>query len=147
MAGTGANDQMVGSTAEHPASIVRVLAVVEDHPDMRILLRMLLRPERGFELLAEASSAAEALDVISADAGPGVIVLDQSLEGPVTGLEVAPLLKERAPEARIVLFSAHDLASEAAASPAIDRFVRKDRIGQLPDVLRELAGGAPTPGH
>ena len=117
---------------------VRVLAIVEDHPDMRALLHVLLRPAEGFEVLAEASSAAEALEIVRAEDGVGVIVLDQGLEGPMTGLEVAPLLKEQAPEARIVLFTAYDLAYEAAANPAIDRFVRKDRIRELPEVLRSL---------
>lgn len=122
-----------------PDGLVRVLAVVEDHPDMRALLRLLLRPERGFRVHGEASSADEALEVLGTDLRPGVIVLDQSLEGPLTGLEVAPLLKAQAPNARIVLFSAHDLASEAAANPAVDRYVRKDRIAELPAVLRSLA--------
>jgi DNA-binding NarL/FixJ family response regulator len=128
--------------------VVRVLAVVEDHPDMRALLRLLLRPAQGFEVLAEASSADEALDLLCTDCGPGVIVLDQSLEGELTGLELAPLLKEQAPDARIVLFTAHDLASEAAANPAVDGFVRKDRISELPAVLRSLlAEDAPSAGH
>ena len=121
---------------------VRVLAIVEDHPDMQALLRLLLRPDRGFEVLAEAASATEALEVVDGEAGPGVIVLDQSLEGPLTGLELAPLLLEQAPDARIVLFTAHDLASEAAANPAIAKFVRKDRIAELPGVLRAIAAGA-----
>jgi hypothetical protein len=47
-----------------------------------------------------------------------------------------------------VLFTAHDLAAEVAANPAVDRFVRKDRINDLPDVLRALvAEGAAAPGH
>jgi DNA-binding NarL/FixJ family response regulator len=129
---------MTTTPAEAERVVVRVLAVVEDHPDMKALLRLLLRPERGFEVLAEASCASEALELLCTDCGPGVIVLDQSLEGPLTGLELAPLLKEQAPDARIVLFTAHDLASEAAACPAVDRFVRKDRIVDLPDVLRAL---------
>ena len=126
--------------AEDGAAIVRVVAVVEDHPDMRELLRLLLRPQRGFEIQAEAVSGTEALELIEPGTRDGVIVLDQSLEGPLTGLELAPLLKERSPNVRIVLFSAHDLASEAAASPAVDRFVRKDRIAELPGVVRSLAG-------
>lgn len=134
--------------ADDDQSVVRVLVVVEDHPDMRGLLRLLLRRERGFDVLAEASSASEALAIVTGNPGPGVIVLDQSLEGSATGLEIAPRLKEQAPEARIVLFSAHDLASEAAASPAVDRFVRKDRIADLPGVLRALvADEVTTPGH
>ena len=136
------------ATAERDPEVVRVLAVVEDHPDMRALLRLLLRPERGFEVLAEASSGDEALEVLCGDCGPGVIVLDQSLEGALTGLEVAPLLKAHAPDAHIVLFTAHDLASEAAANPAVDRFVRKDRIIDLPAVIRELLDtGTSTAGH
>lgn len=126
------------------AELIRVLAVVEDHPDMRALLRLLLRRDRGFDVLAEATSAPEALEVVRSGCGPGVIVLDQSLDGPLSGLEVAPLLKEQVPDARIVLFTAHDLASEAAANPAIDRFVRKDRIAELPGILRALAGSTST---
>jgi DNA-binding NarL/FixJ family response regulator len=123
--------------AQHP--LVRVLAVVEDHPDMQVLLRILLHRDRGFDVLAEATCGDGALAAVSPGCGPGVIVLDQDLDGDLTGLELAPRLKERAPDARIVLFTAHDLASEVAASAVIDRFVRKDQVAVLPSVLRSLA--------
>lgn len=128
------------TVADQEARAVRVVAIVEDHPDMRDLLRLLLRREKGFEVEVEARSGTEALELVVDGDEDGVIVLDQSLEGPLTGLELAPLLKERRPNVRIVLFSAFDLASEAAASPAVDGFVRKDRVSQLPAVLRSLAG-------
>ena len=109
---------------------------------MRELLRVLLSRARGFEVGAEAESATEALEILAPTDEHGVIVLDQSLAGPLTGLELAPLLKERVPNARIVLFTAHDLAAEAAACGAVDGFVRKDRITELPGVVRILAADA-----
>ena len=40
------------------------------------------------------------------------------------GLEAAPMLKEAAPHAKILLFTAFDMAHEAANEPAIDAFQR-----------------------
>ena len=118
---------------------VRIAALVEDHPDMRALVRLLLERRPGFSIDAEATTAAEAIDAVDGDPGPGVIILDQNLDGPMTGLELAPLLKDRAPQLRIVLFTAHDLEAEAARSPHVDRYLRKDRITELPDLCREVS--------
>ena len=118
----------------------RRVAIVDDQPDVRAILRLLLE-RAGLEIGYEASTAEDVLDAVT-PACDGVVVLDHNLEGPMTGLEVAPLLKERAPDVTIVLFSAHDLQAEAAAEPAIDAFVRKDRILDLPAVIAKTAAQA-----
>jgi DNA-binding NarL/FixJ family response regulator len=86
----------------------------------------------------EAASAKEALDVLDT-IEPGVIILDHGIEGDLMGLDAAPLLKAKAPNAKILLFTAFDMRREATAEPAVDEFLRKDRIGDLlPTALRLL---------
>jgi DNA-binding NarL/FixJ family response regulator len=114
-------------------------AIVEDEPDMRLLIRLALTRDGRLEPVGEASSAAEAFDLLST-ASPELIVLDHSIEGDVTGLEAAPMLKQRADGAKILLFTAHDMAREAAAEPAIDGYLRKDRIDQLLVTVQEMLG-------
>ena len=125
---------------------IKVFVVVEDEPDMRMLISTMLRRDRRLELLGEAASAAEALSMLDS-VEPGLIVLDHGIEGDIMGLEAAPLLKEKAPAAKILLFTAFDMQREADAEPAVDGFLRKDRIDQLlPTVQRLLdLDGAPAP--
>lgn len=117
---------------------IKVFVVVEDEPDMRMLISMMLAKDDRLELLGEAASAQEALAVLES-LEPGLIVLDHGIEGDIMGLEAAPLLKAKAPNAKILLFTAFDMSREAAAEPAVDGFLRKDRIDQLlPTALRLL---------
>jgi len=124
---------------------VKVLVVVEDEPDMRMLISMMLGRDPRLELLGEAASAEEALEVLDAVVDPGLIVLDHGIEGDVMGLQAAPLLKAKAPGSKILLFTAFDMRREAEEEPAVDGYLRKDRITELlPTVLRMLdLDGAP----
>ena len=118
-------------------------AIVEDQPDMCLLIRLALTRDPRFRPLGEASSAEEALALVE-NAAPALIVLDHSIEGDVLGLQAAPLLKARAAGAKILLFTAHDMAGEAAAEPAVDGFLRKDRIDQLLATAQRLLGLDPA---
>src|SRR5687768_9510689 len=109
---------------------IKVFVVVEDEPDMRMLISMMLAKDRRLELLGEAASANEALAVLDS-IDPGLIVLDHGIEGELMGLDAAPLLKAKAPNAKILLFTAFDMQREAEAEPAVDGYLRKDRIDQL----------------
>ena len=117
---------------------VTVFVVIEDEPDMRLLVRMMLTRDSRLEVLGEAASAREALELLDT-IEPGLIVLDHGIEGDVMGLQAAPLLREKAPHAKILLFTAYDMQAEANAEPTVDGFLRKDRINDLlPTVLRLL---------
>jgi DNA-binding NarL/FixJ family response regulator len=105
-------------------------AIVEDEPDMRLLIRLALTRDPRFEPVGEAASADDALELVG-DREPALIVLDHSIEGSMMGLEAAPLLKDKAGGAKILLFTAFDMSAEAAAEPAVDAYLRKDRIDQL----------------
>ena len=117
---------------------VKVFVVVEDEPDMRALIGLTLRRDPRLEVVGEAASAEEALAVLDT-CDPGLIILDHGIEGDLMGLQAAPLLKAKAPAAKILLFTAFDMRREASLEPAVDEYLRKDRIGELlPTVLRML---------
>src|SRR4051812_30276437 len=102
------------------------------------MVRLLLE-RAGATVEHEASTVEETLRLLQPSA-VGVVILDHHLEGSITGFDGAALLKERAPAIRVVLFSAVDLASDAASNPAIDAYVRKDRIMELPQMVQLFSG-------
>lgn len=115
----------------------RVLVVVEDEPDIRLMVRMALSSEPALELCGEAATAEEAIE-LARTTQPDLIILDNFLEGQMTGLQAAPILKEAAPAARILLFSSRDLTGPANREPAIDAFLMKTHFADLLPTVRRL---------
>ena len=122
---------------------VRILVIVEDEADMRMMIRALLTTDPRIEIVGEATTAAQAIE-IARSVDPGLIVLDHSIDGDVMGLEAAPMLKDVAPRAKILLFSAFDLKKEAAAEPAIDEFLSKSDVRKLLATVQRLLELPPT---
>ena len=118
---------------------MKVFVVVEDEPDMRALIGITLRRDPRLEVVGEAASAEEALAVLDT-VEPGLIILDHGIEGDVMGLQAAPLLKAKAPMAKILLFTAFDMRQEASQEPSVDEYLRKDRIGELLSTVQRMLG-------
>ena len=114
-----------------------MLAVVDDTPDVRQLVRALLE-RAGATVEAEAASVHEALRRLDPDAC-GVVILDHHLEGGVLGFDGAADIRRHVPGAKIVLFTALDLAREVAGNPNIDAYMRKDRVLELPRLVQRLS--------
>lgn len=117
----------------------RVLVIVEDEADVRWLIRLTLLEDPRLEIFGEAATAADAI-ALARNSQPGLIILDHSIEGEVMGLDAAPMLREAAPEAKILLFSAFDLAQEAQREPAVDEFLLKTNIDRLLPTVHRLLG-------
>ena len=86
------------------------IVIVDDHPVVRAGLRALLERERDFTIVAEASSAAEAIDVVRR-LEPRVVLMDYSLptmDGPTATRAIARLV----PSARVVLLATLETAAE-----------------------------------
>lgn len=124
---------------------VNVLVVVEDEPDVRMLIRINLTSDPRLHVQGEAANAADAIE-LARSASPGLIVLDHQIEGDLMGLDAAPLLKEAAPDAQILLFTAFDLEAEASASPHVDEFLSKSKFAKLLDVVQQMLGLQPLQG-
>ena len=118
---------------------IRVLVVIEDDPDFRKLIRITLASDERLHVEGEASSAEEALP-LARRLQPQLVVLDHFIEGTIMGVDLAPLLKREAPDARILLFTTHDLAVEVSREPAIDRYLRKHDLADLLPTVREMLG-------
>jgi DNA-binding NarL/FixJ family response regulator len=113
--------------------------IVDDHDDIRLLLRLVLGAEVGIEVTGEACNGFEAVDAYI-DLHPNVIVLDEMMPG-MNGLEVVRTLRDRGDEPRVVLFSAHlDRQTRTAASElGVDWCVSKSDVGSVVGAVRELA--------
>lgn len=120
----------------------KVLVIVEDEEDMRCVIHALLARDPRLVVRGHATSAAEAVE-LAASLSPGLIVLDHVNDGPVDGLDAAPTLKQIAPEAKILLFSAFDLAVEAKRSRAVDAYLAKDEPQKLLPFAQSLLGLGP----
>jgi CheY-like chemotaxis protein len=118
---------------------VRVL-VVDDHADVRFLVRAIL--EDAAPDVAYAGEAATAQDAVAAAAAlePDVVVLDARMPA-VDGFEAAAMLLERRPGLPILLCSAivDDEIRSRAAAAGIAACLSKDHFEAIPRVVVELA--------
>ena len=122
------------------AASSKALVVIEDDEDVQFLIEAIFSIDPRFTITQVAASAEEAL-ALPPTSEAGIIVLDHGLAGPLPGLAAAPLLKERAPQAKIIMFTAHaDLKTRAEHEPAIDGFVLRSESTQLLPLAQRLTG-------
>ena len=110
-----------------PFGQIRIL-IVDDIPQVRHDLRLLLELSGEVEVVGEAGSGAEAI----AKAGllhPQVILMDLGMPG-MDGFEATRQIKAKIPDCRVIAFSVHSY-SEARQKPA-----RLGRMGLLKKVPR-----------
>lgn len=125
-----------------PLSSDRVLRVllVEDEPAARDGLAVLLDIEPDLALVGSAASAEQALLLVH-DLAPDVVLLDNELDGQLTGVEAAPAFKELAPHAVVLLCTATP-EDEVEGQPGVDGYLCKEDLVSLPDAVRQARGRA-----
>jgi DNA-binding NarL/FixJ family response regulator len=107
---------------------MRIL-IADDNDMARHGLRGILLSEASWEICGEARDGAEALRK-ARELLPDLIILDISMPG-LNGLELASLLRQEVPAAKILVISQHDpivllpRAVQAGAHACVD----KDRLG------------------
>ena len=120
------------------------LVVVEDNQDIQLLVQTVFFMDKRFAAPSGVESAEEGLELASST-GPGLIVLDHGLTGKLTGLQASRWFKRVAPNAKIILFTAHDeLRALAEAEPAIDAFLLKTEVWKLLAIGQRLSGLSPA---
>jgi len=125
-----------------PKRPVRVL-VVDDHADVRFLVRAILEDAGPpIQFAGEAPGAAEAVEAL-ATVAPDVVVLDARMPE-IDGFEAAGMLLERSPGLPILLCSAivDDVIRARAEAAGIAACLSKDHFEAIPRVVLELAGAS-----
>jgi CheY-like chemotaxis protein len=118
----------------------RSAVVCDDDPLLRCVLTRVIGPI-GYEVCAEAETPTEALDVIdTVDAD--VVVLDLALRGG-RGEELLHTIRERRPDTRVVVFSAHVGDHDALLGAGAEAVIEKPDFPALEIVLTDLASGGP----
>ena len=92
-------------------SKIRVM-VVDDHPVVRAGLCAIVGYQEDMELVGEAASAAEAIDLFASRA-PDVTLVDLSLPD-LSGIELITILRATSPVARFLVLTANAGGSEIA---------------------------------
>jgi two-component system response regulator NreC len=107
---------------------VRVL-ISDNHAIIRAGLRLILQTDGDFEIVGEADSSEESID-LAAQLHPDLIIMDISVPG-MGGLSAIPRLREVAPEAKVLILTIHDDE---------DYFFQALRAGASGYVLKSASG-------
>jgi two-component system nitrate/nitrite response regulator NarL len=121
-----------------PAKIM----MVDDHPLLRKGLMQLIEFEDELEVVAEASSGAEALKIVE-EADPDMITLDLNMQG-MDGLETLRALRAQGVTCRIVMLTVSDSDEDVleAIRSGADGYLLKDMEPEdLLDKLKEATVG------
>jgi DNA-binding NarL/FixJ family response regulator len=120
---------------------IRVL-LADDHPALRVGLRVLLDRETDIRVVAEADDGLSALEMTGA-LSPDVIVLDCQLPG-LDGATVAAEIRRRALLTRVLALSAYDddrFIAEMHQAGAAGYLLKSEAPGEIVSAVRGIAQG------
>jgi len=123
------------------ASTIRVL-LADDHPALRVGLRVLLEQAPGVEVVAETGDGVQALEQIVA-LEPDVAVLDCRLPG-LPGTEVAAQVRRRGLATRILALSTYSdeqYVRGMLAAGAVGYLLKEDAPGVIVAAVQAAAQG------
>ena len=135
--------EQAGDSMGADADVVQVL-VVDDQAPFRDAARAVIARIPGFELVAEATSGEQAVELVE-ELRPGVVFMDINM-GVMDGIEATRLITTYFPETFVILVSTYTEADmpPAARTCGAAAYVNKDELS--PRAVRRLweAGGDPA---
>ena len=117
------------------------LLLVDDNPDLRFLVRTAVESRGGFEVVAEAGDGRTAVE-LARELQPDVVLLDLDMPS-MGGVEALPLLREVAPDAKVVVLSSFrrdDYESQVQAGGATGFLEKGITARRLVDELLAVTG-------
>lgn len=121
--------------------MLRVL-LVDDHEVVRIGLRTLLDHRPGLEVVGEAGSAAEAIDLASR-LRPDIVLMDIRLPGG-SGVEACAEVVRQSPSSRVIMLTSYaedDLLFEAIAAGAAGYVLKQVGSDRLIQTIEAVGRG------
>jgi len=123
---------------------MRVL-LVDDHSSFRQSLRALLKTNESVEVIGEAGSGYEAVEM-AYKLSPDVVFMDIVLPGGYGGLEATRRIKESLPGVKVIMLSGHgeNIYVEQALKTGALGYVHKEcAFDELPIALETVGKGSP----
>jgi DNA-binding NarL/FixJ family response regulator len=118
------------------------VAVVDDHPLFRQGLVVALRSDTDFEIVGEAGSAQEALELVDR-VQVDIAVVDILMPG-VSGITLATELHERQPTCRVLGLSVIDepgLIADMLRAHACGFALKTQPVAEIIEAIRQVLGG------
>ena len=111
--------------------------ICDDQADYRTLLKAVLADDESLEVVGEGGDGAVCTEDV-ASIEPDVILLDVNMPG-VSGLDAIPMLRERAPDTKIIMLTtarAQDCEKEAMDLGAHGFLQKPQNVMDLPALIR-----------
>lgn len=121
------------------AKTVRVV-LVDDQESFRSAARLVIDMIDGFELVAEAVSAEEGLE-LAASLAPDLVLMDINLPG-IDGLEATRRIVDNAHGAKVIVLSTYEAAEYEARSLAAGAVAFMSKSEFAPETLRRVWEGS-----
>jgi DNA-binding NarL/FixJ family response regulator len=124
---------------DFPVSVL----VVDDQAPFRMAARAVLRRAEGFELVGDAASGEEAVEM-AAELHPALVLMDINMPG-INGIEATRQIVAAAPETVVFLCSTYEIADVPpdASDSGARAYINKEELA--PDLLVALWAARDTP--
>ena len=124
------------------AELIKIV-LADDHAVVRKGLRLLLDAEEGFEVVAEAGTAEDAMRYVRAHR-PQVLVLDLNMPGTVSSLDAIPQVQDAGDGTRVVVLTMQEdpeFARQALGNGAAGYVLKEAADDELVEAVRRAAAG------
>ena len=126
----------------NPSTLAIRVVLADDHALVRAGMRSLLNGMSQVQVVGEAASGEEALE-LAASERPDVVLMDIAMKG-MSGLEAAARMRERHAAVRVVILSMHageEYVLQALRAGAVGYLLKDAATGELELALRSVMRG------
>ncbi len=122
--------------------MIRIL-IADDHAVVRQGLKQIITDEADMQVVGEAETGAQVLQLVAAD-NPNVVILDITMPGGKSGLDLLPEIKNLRPMIKVLILSMHaeeQFAVRALKSGASGYITKQSAPTELVKAIRKVQSG------